>query len=98
MKIPGLIMSKHHFSLLVFMLIKKYFPHHKFKDEYRTVVFYNGDYFGIFTCFLDKTIKIFYKGACIQYFTSLNDFENWIKNGCSKETLFMMKNLQRKRK
>ncbi|MEH7301900.1 hypothetical protein [Neobacillus drentensis] len=93
MHIDGLKMSNHYFSMLVFMTIKKYVPqkHYKCMDRYRWIIFKNSDYFGFLICFKDKTIKVFYKGACIQYFTKLNDLDDWIRDGCSKVTLFMMK-------
>lgn len=91
--INGIEPSNHYFSMLTFLIIKKYFPHKHYKclDRYRWIVFYNREYFGLLTNFTDKTVKIFHKGACIQYFTSLADLDIWIKNGCSKQTLFMMK-------
>jgi hypothetical protein len=92
-KINGVELSNHYFSMLLFMIIRRYFPqkHYKCIDRNRWVVYRGGDYFGLLFCFSDKTIKVFYGGTCIQYFTSLHDFDEWIKKGCTKETLFMMK-------
>ncbi|WP_394581222.1 hypothetical protein [Cytobacillus firmus] len=89
MEMKGLKMSNHHFSLLVFMLIKKHFPqnHYKCINKFKWVIYKDGDYYGVLILYSYKTIKIFYKGKCIQYFTRLFDLGNWMKNGCSKETL-----------
>lgn len=93
MNISGITPSKHYFSLMVLLSIKKHFPQENYKcvDKYRWIVFYNGDYYGLLICFKDMTIKIFYKGECIQYFTSLKSFDDWVNSGCTKQTIFMGK-------
>lgn len=88
-------MSKHHFSLLLFMIIKKYFPptHYKRRDMFRWIILIDKDYYGVLFCVSKGSIKIYLEGDCIQYFTSLKSFEDWVKNGCTKQTVFMSKGI-----
>lgn len=90
LRISGLKTTNHYFDLLVFIIIKKYFLHYKRKDKFRWLVIKNKDCFGILMCLNEKTIKIFHNGSCIQYFTGLIDFEEWIIKGCSKQTEFLL--------
>ncbi|MDR7237308.1 hypothetical protein J2Y02_001919 [Neobacillus drentensis] len=83
--------SNHYFFIEFFLIIKKHFHerHFKCKHVHSWIVYYNKEYFGLLTNYSDFTIKVFHKGACIQYFTSLKELDDWVKNGCTKQTLFM---------
>lgn len=83
--------SKHYFSMLMLITLKKNLlnNHYKVLDQYRYKFYFKGDIFGVLVNGIDFSIKVFYKGACIQYFSTLEDFDSWMINGCTKETLLM---------